>query len=50
MDVLTDFLFSRYRSWYSASTQLGFIVEGSEEISFGNVTVYEGLVNAWPER
>lgn len=38
------------RSWYSASNKLGFIVEGSEEINFGNVTVYEGLVDAWPER
>ena len=45
---LTDIWF--YRSWYSASTKLGFIVEGSEEISFGNVTVYEGLFDAWPER
>ncbi|KAK4552098.1 hypothetical protein LTR86_010634 [Recurvomyces mirabilis] len=37
-------------SWYDESTQISFYHEGSEEVSFGNVTVYEGLVDAWPNR
>jgi beta-fructofuranosidase len=48
--VLSELQLTVLRSWYSASNKIGYIVEGSEEVSFGNVTVYEGLVDAWPER
>ncbi|KAI4910309.1 hypothetical protein J4E90_007743 [Alternaria incomplexa] len=37
------------RSWYGDSTDVSFFVEGGE-VRFGDVTVYEGLVDAWPQR
>ncbi|KAF2767628.1 Arabinanase/levansucrase/invertase [Teratosphaeria nubilosa] len=37
-------------SWYAESTQLAFFHEGSVGVEFGNVTVWEGLVDAWPAR
>ncbi|KAK5111666.1 hypothetical protein LTR62_004771 [Meristemomyces frigidus] len=37
-------------SWYDQSTEISFYHEGSQAVAFGNVTVYEGLVDAWPER
>ncbi|KAF2690306.1 glycoside hydrolase family 32 protein [Lentithecium fluviatile CBS 122367] len=36
-------------SWYEDSRDVGFIVEGGE-VEFGDVTVWEGLVDAWPQR
>ncbi|KAF5250654.1 hypothetical protein FOXYS1_14864, partial [Fusarium oxysporum] len=38
------------RSWYADSTDIRFFHKGSGEVSFSNVTIYEGLVDAWPER
>ncbi|KAF1965363.1 extracellular invertase [Bimuria novae-zelandiae CBS 107.79] len=37
------------RSWYEDSTDVGFFVEGGE-VEFGEVRVWEGLVDAWPGR
>jgi beta-fructofuranosidase len=37
-------------SWYDASTAISFLHSGSESVEFGNVTLWEGLVDAWPER
>ena len=37
------------RSWYADSRDISFYVEGSDA-TFSNVTIYEGLVDAWPER
>ncbi|KAH9830383.1 glycoside hydrolase family 32 protein [Teratosphaeria destructans] len=37
-------------SWYAESTQLAFFHGGSVGVEFGNVTVWEGLVDAWPAR
>jgi len=36
-------------SWYGSSRDVGFIVEGGE-VDFGEVTIWEGLVDAWPQR
>ncbi|KAF1933361.1 glycoside hydrolase family 32 protein [Didymella exigua CBS 183.55] len=36
-------------SWYEDSKNIRFIAEGSE-VEFGNVTIWEGLIDAWPER
>ncbi|KAJ4263892.1 hypothetical protein NW762_005929 [Fusarium torreyae] len=38
------------RSWYAHSTDIRFFHSGSGEVTFSNVTIHEGLVNAWPER
>ncbi|KAI1384782.1 glycoside hydrolase family 32 protein [Hypoxylon trugodes] len=38
------------RSWYAASKDIRFFHDGNGEITFGNVTVYEGLYDAWPDR
>ena len=37
------------RSWYADSRDISFYVEGGDA-TFSNVTIYEGLVDAWPER
>ncbi|KAI1045462.1 hypothetical protein LB505_006302 [Fusarium chuoi] len=39
-----------YHSWYADSTDIRFFHQGSGEVSFSNVTIYEGLADAWPER
>ncbi|EEB99049.1 hypothetical protein MPER_01334 [Moniliophthora perniciosa FA553] len=36
--------------WYNASKGISFFSEGEGVVSFYNVTVYEGLVDAWPAR
>lgn len=36
-------------SWYEDSRNVGFFVDGGE-VEFGNVTIWEGLVDAWPQR
>ncbi|PYH77596.1 wild-type from A Japonicus in complex with glucose [Aspergillus uvarum CBS 121591] len=38
------------RSWYDNSTQIRFFHNGEGEVQFKNVSVSEGLYNAWPER
>nr|ADK46938.1 fructosyltransferase [Aspergillus japonicus] len=38
------------RSWYDNSTQIRFFHNGEGEVQFRNVSVSEGLYNAWPER
>ncbi|ORY61770.1 glycosyl hydrolase [Pseudomassariella vexata] len=38
------------RSWYDASKEIRFFHDGTGEATFGNITVYEGLYEAWPER
>ncbi|OGE54969.1 hypothetical protein PENARI_c005G11792 [Penicillium arizonense] len=38
------------RSWYANSTDISFFHNGVGEVTFGNVTVFEGLYNAWPQR
>ncbi|OTA60723.1 glycoside hydrolase family 32 protein [Hypoxylon sp. EC38] len=38
------------RSWYASSKEIRFFQEGNGEVTFGNVTVYEGLYDAWPDR
>ncbi|KAE8845647.1 hypothetical protein P3342_005946 [Pyrenophora teres f. teres] len=37
------------RSWYGDSTGIEFFVEGGE-VTFSEVKVWEGLVDAWPQR
>ncbi|TKX22694.1 glycosyl hydrolase-like protein 3 [Elsinoe australis] len=37
-------------SWYESSKGISFLYEGTEEVEFGDVTIYEGLTDAWPER
>ena len=37
-------------SWFEESTGISFLYEGSEEVEFGEVQVFEGLPDAWPER
>ncbi|USP75561.1 glycoside hydrolase family 32 protein [Curvularia clavata] len=37
------------RPWYTDSRDIAFFVEGGD-VHLGNVTVYEGLVDAWPSR
>lgn len=36
--------------WFSNSTGVSYFVEGPEEVRFSDVKIWEGLVNAWPER
>lgn len=36
-------------SWYEDSRNIRFLVEGGE-VEFGETTVWEGLVDAWPQR
>ncbi|RMJ10008.1 hypothetical protein CDV36_010361 [Fusarium kuroshium] len=38
------------RSWYSDSTEIRFFHDGEGEVTFGDVSIYEGLFDAWPER
>ncbi|KAI0382698.1 glycoside hydrolase family 32 protein [Hypomontagnella monticulosa] len=38
------------RSWYASSREIRFFHDGNGEVSFGDVTVHEGLFDAWPER
>ncbi|KAJ5871992.1 uncharacterized protein N7529_004345 [Penicillium soppii] len=38
------------RSWYSNSTGISFFHNGAGEATFGNVTIFEGLYDAWPQR
>ncbi|PYH42157.1 glycoside hydrolase family 32 protein [Aspergillus saccharolyticus JOP 1030-1] len=38
------------RSWYANSTEIRFFHNGEGEVHFRNVSVSEGLYNAWPER
>ncbi|SPO07440.1 uncharacterized protein DNG_10134 [Cephalotrichum gorgonifer] len=38
------------RSWYASSKDIKFFHEGEGEVEFGEVTVYEGLYDAWPDR
>ncbi|KAJ5615348.1 hypothetical protein N7537_000462 [Penicillium hordei] len=38
------------RSWYANSTDINFFHNGVGEATFGNVTVFEGLYDAWPQR
>ncbi|PYH88239.1 extracellular invertase [Aspergillus ellipticus CBS 707.79] len=38
------------RSWYANSTEIRFLHNGVGQATFSNVTVSEGLYNAWPER
>ncbi|KAF4552809.1 Hypothetical protein D9617_9g026000 [Elsinoe fawcettii] len=37
-------------SWYEASKDIKFFYEGQERVEVGEVQVYQGLVDAWPER
>ncbi|KAI9924259.1 hypothetical protein ASPWEDRAFT_185170 [Aspergillus wentii DTO 134E9] len=38
------------RSWYTNSTNISFFHDGAEKATVSDVTVSEGLFNAWPER
>ncbi|KAI0850303.1 glycoside hydrolase family 32 protein [Daldinia vernicosa] len=38
------------RSWYAASREIRFFHDGEGEVVFGDVTVHEGLYDAWPDR
>ncbi|EOA86148.1 hypothetical protein ACJQWK_11917 [Exserohilum turcicum] len=38
------------RPWYTDSTGISFFLEGTATAELSNVTVYEGLVHAWPLR
>ncbi|KAI7537292.1 hypothetical protein KC343_g18128, partial [Hortaea werneckii] len=37
-------------SWYASSNNIAFFHEGSQAVKFGDVQIYEGLADAWPER
>lgn len=37
-------------SWYDESNEISLFHDGGAEVRFGNVTVYEGLPDAWPGR
>lgn len=37
-------------SWYADSTEIRFFHDGEGEVTFGDVSIYEGLFDAWPER
>ncbi|KAI7584123.1 hypothetical protein KC346_g18034, partial [Hortaea werneckii] len=37
-------------SWYTSSNNIAFFHEGSQAVKFGDVQIYEGLADAWPER
>jgi beta-fructofuranosidase len=36
--------------WYSSSRNISFFILGGGSVKFSNVVVYEGLVDAWPDR
>ncbi|KAI4859313.1 glycoside hydrolase family 32 protein [Hypoxylon rubiginosum] len=38
------------RSWYASSKEIRFFHDGEGEVTFGDVTVHEGLYDAWPAR
>ncbi|KAI1099912.1 glycoside hydrolase family 32 protein [Jackrogersella minutella] len=38
------------RSWYESSREIRFFQEGNGEVTFGDVTVHEGLFDAFPNR
>ncbi|CAM1501973.1 Fc.00g039570.m01.CDS01 [Cosmosporella sp. VM-42] len=38
------------RSWYADSKEIRFFQNGSGEATFSDVTIHEGLFDAWPER
>ncbi|KAI1413669.1 glycoside hydrolase family 32 protein [Hypoxylon sp. FL1857] len=38
------------RSWNASSREIRFFQDGNGEATFGDVTVYEGLYDAWPDR
>ncbi|KAJ5435420.1 Concanavalin A-like lectin/glucanases superfamily [Penicillium cf. griseofulvum] len=38
------------RSWYANSTEINFFHNGVREATFGDVAVFEGLYDAWPQR
>ncbi|KZF22265.1 glycoside hydrolase family 32 protein [Xylona heveae TC161] len=38
------------RSWYANSTDISFFHNGVKDVTFGDVTVSEGLYDAWPAR
>ncbi|KAI4594714.1 hypothetical protein KJ359_007517 [Pestalotiopsis sp. 9143b] len=38
------------RSWYDSSTEVRFFQEGAGQVAFENITIHEGLFDAWPER
>ncbi|KAI0835677.1 glycoside hydrolase family 32 protein [Hypoxylon sp. FL0890] len=38
------------RSWYASSRGIRFFQDGNGEVMFGDVTVHEGLYDAWPDR
>ncbi|CAI7609362.1 unnamed protein product [Penicillium glandicola] len=38
------------RSWYTNSTEIKFFHNGVGGVTFEDVTVFEGLYNAWPQR
>lgn len=38
------------RSWYADSREIRFFQEGEGSVVFGDVQVYEGLYDAWPDR
>ena len=38
------------RSWYTNSTGISFIHNGVGEATFSDVTIFEGLYDAWPQR
>ncbi|TKA66091.1 hypothetical protein B0A55_11435 [Friedmanniomyces simplex] len=37
-------------SWFDESTQISFLHEGTTAVTYDDVVVYEGLVDAWPSR
>ncbi|KAI0181145.1 glycoside hydrolase family 32 protein [Hypoxylon sp. FL1284] len=37
-------------SWYASSSEIRFFHDGDGEVTFGDVTVHEGLSDAWPDR
>lgn len=37
-------------SWYANSTNISFFQNGVGGVAFSNVTVSEGLYDAWPDR
>ena len=39
-----------HRSWYANSTGISFFQNGEGEVKFENVTLSEGLYDAWPDR
>jgi beta-fructofuranosidase len=37
-------------TWFASSNKIAFYHEGSDAVEFGEVNIYEGLVDAWLER